>query len=605
MKTLESLRAWRRASPLAWLAALLIGVTGLLAACGGGGEVPATQPGGLRALPAEYSTRKAVNYSPYRTENRDTEVVTRENIQEDLALLAQSGFTLLRTFDSSDKVSKLMLEIIRDNQINIKVQLGIYLAYTAFGTDEEVANAGRENQAEIARAIELAKDFPTIVIAVSVGNESVGFGRTTPDVMAGYLAQVRANVTQPVTMNDVWDAFAPGPGGGAGMPPKVTNLLDFVSMHSYPILTTGQWDWEQQAVPESERAAAMMDAAVQRVKDSYAAVRKHLDGQAQSILPIVVGETGWKAVATVPGPSNLIYLAHPANQKMYYDRLVAWSDESRAGAAGPVAIFYFEAFDEPWKAVANPNFNDDKWGLFNVERQARFVIQNLFPESQWAPGDYTLADAVYAPTDDSQEITADRYTVYADLPTEGEQVVTPSIPFPQDLDNGRGWFGFDTPENAFAGEGDDAAFAFEGPHYVEIAPCDPNSNCGGANAYGWGMSATNSTRADLNQFGASGRLNFSIKTTYPGKLMFGFGTAATGAVFVVADNNNADGYGYINDGQWHQVSIPIADFVAAGGVFDLTKVTEVLIIADIYDRTGNAARGDRTKVFIDAVFWSK
>ena len=581
MRTARALRTPWYASSFAWLGALVLAVTCVLSACGGG-EVPATQPGGKRALPDAYSTRKAVNYSPYRTDDRATEVVTRDNVLQDLGLLAQGGFTLIRTFDSSDEVAGLLLRTIKDTGIDIKVQLGIYLAPTAFGTDEEVAAARQINDNEIARAIKLAADFNGIVIAVSVGNESVGFGRTTPEVMADYLALVRANVTQPLTMNDVWDAFAPGPGGGGGMPPYVVNLLDFVSMHSYPILTTNQWDWEQQAVPESHRAAAMMDAAVQRVRDSYDAVRKHIDGQGQFNMPIVVGETGWKAVAT---SDALIYLAHPANQKMYYDRLVAWSDSARAGAGGAVAIFYFEAFDEPWKAVVNPNFDDDKWGLFNVERQARFVIQNLFPSSQWAPGDYKLPDAVYAPTVVSPEITADRYTVYADLPTAGEAVA----PVAQ-------WFGFDSPPNAFAGEGRDATLAFEGEHFMEIGPAPA--------AYGWGILTSTGQRVDLNQFGTTGRLNFAIRTTYPGKLMFGFGTALDGAVFVVASNINADGYGYINDGNWHQVSIPISAFVAAGARFDLTAVTNTLVIADIYDRTGNPG-GSEAKVFIDAVYWCK
>jgi exo-beta-1,3-glucanase (GH17 family) len=604
MKTLESLRALRRATPLAWLAALLIGITGLLSACGGGGAVPAPQPGGLRPLSADFTSRKAVNYSPYRTEAQDPNTVTRENIQQDLGLLAQGGFTLLRTFDSSDAVARQLLEIIRDNQINIKVQVGIFIAPTTTSGADLEANLAF-NRAEIARGIALANDFPGIVIAVSVGNEVLAFGRSTPAEMAEYLAQVRGSIQQPLTTNDVWDAFAPVP-GRAGMSPIVINQIDYVSMHSYPILyatpnSNSPWDYEQQGVPEAQRAAAMMDAAVEVVKQNHAAVRKHLEGLGLRTLPIVIGESGWKAVAT---SDALKYLAHPVNQKMYLDRMNAWVQAERE-AGGPLNFFYFEAFDEPWKAIADPNFNDDKWGLFNVERQARCAIQSLYPQSQWAPGDCSLGSAVFFPTVISEEVTADRYTIYADLPTEGEQVVTPPIPFPPDFVNGRGWFGYDNPPNAFAGQGDDATFAFEGTRYVEIAPCDPASNCGGPDAYGWGMLATNSTRVDLNQFGASGRLNFSIKTTYPGKLMFGFDTTATGTVFVVASNTNADGYGYVNDGQWHQVSIPIADFVAAGGVFDLTKVTSAFVIADIYDRTGNAARGDTTKVFIDAVFWSK
>ena len=89
-------------------------------------------------------------------------------------------------------------------------------------------------------------------------------------------------------------------------------------------------------------------------------------------------------------------------------------------------------------------------------------------------------------------------------------------------------------------------------------------------------------------------------------LKFSFGTTVAGAVLVVTSNTNADGYGYINDGNWHQVSIPISAFTAAGAKFDLNKVTNTFVIADIYDQTGNtASRGSTTKVFIDAVYWSK
>jgi hypothetical protein len=305
-------------------------------------------------------------------------------------------------------------------------------------------------------------------------------------------------------------------------------------------------------------------------------------------MPIVVGETGWQTVKT----GNLTYLHHPVNQKLYYDRLLAWGDKTQY-PNGPVNIFYFSAFDEPWKVFQVQGYNEDNWGLFNVQRQAKFAIQNLFPASQWAPGSYTLADATFAPTVVTEVISANRYTVYADAVTPDEQ----RAPAAQ-------WFGFDNPPNAFAGEGNDAALAAEGARFMEIGPA-PSTAVG--KDYGWGaLTVTTPRRVDLGQFQGSGRLNFSVKTTYPGKLMFGIATdPGAVAVFVVASNTNADGYGYVNDGTWRQVSIPISAFTAAGGKFDLTKVTSTLVVADIYDRTGNAARGDTTKVFIDAVYWSK
>jgi hypothetical protein len=164
------------------------------------------------------------------------------------------------------------------------------------------------------------------------------------------------------------------------------------------------------------------------------------------------------------------------------------------------------------------------------------------------------------------------------------------------------WFGFDSPPNAFVGEGNDATLAAEGARFMEIGPA-PSTAVG--KDYGWGaLTVTVPPRVNLGQFQATGRLNFSIKTTYPGKLMFGFGTAPVGAVFVVASNTNTDGYGYVNDGTWRKVSIPLSAFTAAGGKFDLTKVTNTLVVADIYEQTGNA-KGSTTKVYIDAVYWSK
>ena len=51
------------------------------------------------------------------------------------------------------------------------------------------------------------------------------------------------------------------------------------------------------------------------------------------------------------------------------------------------ALLYFEAFDEPWKQ------GDDKWGLFTVERKARYVVRSLYPSSLWDAGTFTDADA--------------------------------------------------------------------------------------------------------------------------------------------------------------------------------------------------------------------
>ena len=55
--------------------------------------------------------------------------------------------------------------------------------------------------------------------------------------------------------------------------------------------------------------------------------------------------------------------ANPVNQKWYLDLLRQWE----TSGVGP-RIFYFEAFDEAWKA------QDDGWGLWDAARIPRYAL---------------------------------------------------------------------------------------------------------------------------------------------------------------------------------------------------------------------------------------
>jgi hypothetical protein len=282
---------------------------------------------------------------------------------------------------------------------------------------------------------------------------------------------------------------------------------------------------------------------------------------------------------------------------MYFDRLTSWL--SSTVAAKPRAIFYFEAFDEPWKQA------DDKWGLFNVARQARYMVQSLYPSSIWEAGTYALSDALYfIPTQSNGTVTASRYTVFADTLTTGEVKPTESIL----------WVGWNSPATAYAGVSTLGFAPGDAPNSLEITPA-PTS-------WGWGLiAALQTTSDDLSLFATSGRLNFNVKTTYPGKIEVGFLTGTTTAgsaydVYLTIDPAN-NSYGYLNDGNWHTVSIPISAITPSGAMaygmtdaskskLDLTKVTNPLVIADRYANTGKATNlGNTSKFYIDKVYWSK
>ena len=558
------------------LRALVAGLlAAVLVACGGG-STPFTGVQ-VRALSPEFTARKAVAYSPYRTaanvDGLAAEAIPKANIKQDLDLLLAAGFRLIRLFDSDDKVARQTLEVIRDFNLNIKVQLGIFVQS---GNDNF-------NRAQLARAVALANEFSSIVLAASVGNENMvvwSFNKITPEVMAGYIKTVRDQITQPVTTDDNYLFWA-------SAPTVITDEIDFASLHTYPELDTyfdpTRWDWKLKDVPAAQRATAMMDAAIAEARRQYNAGRAFLDSKGLSYMPITIGETGWNAVDL----GRLNFRAHPVNQKMYLDRLAAWADEGRTGA-GPKAVIYFEAFDEPWKQ------GDDKWGLFNVQRQARYAIQALnAPSATWAweAGSYTAADALYfKPAVVKAAVTEARYVLY----TNAAAVAGEFRPA------GLRWDAFDGTTVAFPEVSNDYAPG-DASSSIRLTP-QPAS-------YGWGLLRQSSTADtdNLSGYAASGTLNFSIRTTYPGKIEIGISTDTADRTPQEAFLQlQAGNYGYCNTGAWCAVSIPLKDFLAANPKLDLSLVLSRFVIADRYAFTGKANNaGITTPLYIDAIYWAK
>lgn len=554
-----------------------------LAACGGGGDSPAPAPNPqppastVRALSADFLNRNAVAYSGYRGADRSTPP-TAAQVLEDLQLLQQGNFKLIRIFGSHDVDGKVILETIANNNLDIKVQLGVWISGPK-------ATHDTENQAEIARGIALANTYKNIIVAVSVGNETMvdwSFLKVPADDMVGYITAVRNAVTQPVTTDDNWAFFAND--GNKYETRKVLDVIDFVSLHTYPLLDSvyvPNFEWKYENIAESQRAAAMMDGMIAKVKADYNAVKTYMTSQGLNI-PITIGETGWKAAGPEANRS------HPVNQKMYVDRLAAWTD-------GPVKIIYFEAFDEPWKG------GDDGWGLFDVNRKARYVVHDLYPAEVRDATTYTAADAIYfKPVPANDTITASNYYLFADTIPAGAAVPAgPNTPLTQ-------WLAWNNPGTAVGSIV--TADTQEGSNAMEVTPTPE--------VWGWGFFLSIANPEDLSLFNnANSTLNFSIKTTYAGKLEIGFFTGSTGAntgvdVYLPISPGQ---YGYQNDGQWHTVSIPISDIAAKAApafgqppsaTLNMGQVTSGFVIADRYGVTGNAG-GATTKILIDNIFWSK
>lgn len=563
-------------------------LTLVLVGCGGGGVIPS--PGvSLRALDPDFINRQAVAYSPYRSATSEAglggESILLSNIKQDLQLLRRAGVGAIRLFDSSDKVAAQTVQAIREEQLDIKVMLGVWIASTS--GSNSAANAAA-NVAEIARAVRLAKDHPDVIKAISVGNETLVSWNTwnpqTTSVMAGYLREIRSQVTQPITTDDNWAFFAAQ--AGEKPPAPVLNQIDFVSMHTYPLLDTIHnstlWNWQQTSVVAANRAQAMMDAAIARAKFEYAAVRTNLNNTGYGSMPIIVGETGWKAAPS--GGETM--RASPVNQKMYLDRLRTWKQE----AEGPKTIVYFSAFDEAWKQ------GDDKWGLFNAQRQARCAALAVDSTLTAEAGSCASADAVYFMAADNQgTITANQFTVYAEQTTAGEARPAGTAVL-NAWQNGTTSNAVETSDSS--GDG------------IKVTQVTPTPL-----PWGWGMTwgLSGNAEVDLSNFSA-GTLNFSIKTNYAGRLEVGFltGSTADGTAYDVYIPISSGQYGFSNDGQWHTVSIPVASIISHGAPaygmqaptsrLQLNRVSNVMVLADRYATTGNTG-SSTIPISIDNIRW--
>lgn len=560
-----------------------------LAACGGGGTTPITDvtttPSGLRTLSVDFIERKAVNYSPYRdsktNEDRPNEDVTDAEVLQDLTLLKEAGFGLIRLFDSDEKVAQRVLRVITDNKLDLKVYLGMWMA----GDND----AGNKDQ--MARGVALANSYPTIVVAVSVGNESLvsWSGHKIPvDELAANIETVREQIKQPVTTDDNWAYYA-------AADRAILDVIDFAAVHTYAMVDThylpDPWDWQQLGVTDlTKRAAAMMDEALVATKGDYQAARTFLDSRGFADIPIVIGETGWMAV----NPSNQWYtfLAHPVNQKMYYDRLMAWANEGRAGA-GPKNIFYFEAFDEPWKG------DDNGWGLFNVAREARCTAQSLNPVATWTKevGSCDEADAVYfKPPALNPAETQTQYIIHSEAVT--------------------GW-----PAGMRADAYEGGTFTLAYPAVGDSAPGDLGATLATSNYitlsdfvpkdYGWGYlwqsAASPPVTANMSNF-ANGTIHFSVKTSYVGKLRIGISSDTELGKQVEANvlvSNGTFGYCSNTPAIWCDVSIPLSAFKEANPELDLRYILTRFSISDIYSETGNTARTGMPQIGLDYIYWAQ
>ncbi len=300
----------------------------------------------------------AICYSGFRTgqhpdRGEGAKNPTDDQIKEDLEIISTNSlFKLIRLYDSGEN-SEAVLRIIKENKLDVKVLLGIWLkaelsahetcTWLTEPIPQEILDKNRiKNQEEIQRGISLANKYPEIVAAVNVGNEALvdwNDHKVDTDSIIAYCLKVKKAIDQPVTVAENYEWWA-------AKGKKLAKAIDFIAVHVYPI-------WEGKDIDEG---MSYTIANIQKIKDSLPEAK------------IVISEAGWATIATEFGER-----ANEEKQKQYYEELMKWSEEMN------ITTFFFEAFDEDWKGNPNNPMGAEKhWGLFTVDRKPKKVMQDLF-----------------------------------------------------------------------------------------------------------------------------------------------------------------------------------------------------------------------------------
>jgi exo-beta-1,3-glucanase (GH17 family) len=200
--------------------------------------------------------------------------------------------------------------------------------------------------AEVKAAISAAKDNPTLVAGLSLGNEMVFSRRKSVAELSAVIAGVRAKVPQmPISTTEPFHVF---------YEPAASVLLgrlDFLLMNVHPIFQP----WFHDA-PDSNAAQFVVNVA-SKLTHTYCG-------------PILVKETG---VPTAPEAAGFT----DRRQASFYREL-----RRRFPTSSERAFAYFSAFDAPWRVydenpVPGSHPEEAHWGVYDARRRPKPVVLQL------------------------------------------------------------------------------------------------------------------------------------------------------------------------------------------------------------------------------------
>ena len=225
-----------------------------------------------------------------------------------------------RSYDVYDTATTIAI-VTRARQMGIQVAIGCWLSSDLVANDREMANL-----------IALAK-LGNVDIGI-IGSEDLYRGDLSAAQLVGYINQFKAAVPGvPAAVADDVNYLISNP--------SVITASDVVLWNDYP----GQ-------------NGVSLQRSVYMLRQDYLRL-KPLCGTRR----VILGETGWASAG------GTIYTQ--SNQSSYFITVISW------GRAEGIEIWWFSAFDEPWKIPVEGPFGGS-WGIWNTSLQMKPGMDAVF-----------------------------------------------------------------------------------------------------------------------------------------------------------------------------------------------------------------------------------
>ncbi len=343
----------------------------------------------------------AMSYGGYRGISRDDQPSV-EDLTEDMKILSAMGVKLLRTYNTSQYLmAERLLQAIHnlkqaDPDFEMYVMLGAWIeAKGSWGDNVDHTKGNvKNNTAEINKAVELTNQYPDIVKAIAVGNESMVQWATTyfvyPKTVLKWVNHLQGLKKKKRLPRDVWITSSDNyeSWGGKGKQyhtndlKKLVKAVDFISAHTYPFHDSyyNQDYWgvlpHEEELPRAEMMAGTMQRAVEYAQSQYQGVVDYLASIGVK-KPIHIGETGWASMDNISYGASGSMAADEYKGKLYYEFMREWTD-----SAG-ISLFYFEGFDEQWKHASNPGGSENHFGFVRLNNELKYALWDMYDEGRF------------------------------------------------------------------------------------------------------------------------------------------------------------------------------------------------------------------------------